>query len=310
VGEPTSAPTDTAISAPTNTAIAEAQPCAAASAVSLVQTAVSVTATSAPTASVSPTPRPPTPTPRPAPKEDHVGYPEGYRDSFKLMFVYDRNDNKQVRVVCGNAIAASIRPGEPFPYGSILVMETWRTKQDANGQVIKDAQGHFIRESLAGLFVMRKEKGFGVDYQGLRTGEWEYVAYRPDQSFLTSPEHTANCAACHVGASQDRDWVFRANDIFFLPGQYAAAPVPGKDEVALNSMSFFPRQLTIKVGTTITWVNHDVTDHTVTANDGSLDSGNLKPGDTFSFTFNTVGKFEYHCSHHPEQMRATIEVTQ
>jgi hypothetical protein len=110
-----------------------------------------------------------------------------------------------------------VKQGEPFPYGSILVMETWRAKLDADGKVVKDSDGHFIRESLGGIFVMRKEKGFGEAYQGLRTGEWEYVAFRPDESYLTPPQNTANCAACHVGAGEDKDWVFRADVLFFDP---------------------------------------------------------------------------------------------
>ncbi len=286
-------------------------PCAAVSQISLLQTPIPVTPGPTATApSVSPTPRPPTPTPRPAPSEDRVGFPEGYQDNFKLMFAYDRLDNRQVRVVCGNDLAASIKPGEPFPHGSILVMETYRAKQDADGKVVPDANGHFIREALLGIFVMRKEPGFGEAYQGLRTGEWEYVAYRPDMSYLTPPENTANCAACHVGATQDKDWVFRANELFFVAGRYAAAPGLNPNAIAMNSMTFFPRALSVKAGDTLTWVNDDVVPHTMTANDGSVDSGLLMPGDRFTFTFNTAGTFEYKCSIHPEQMRATIEVTQ
>jgi hemoglobin len=239
-----------------------------------------------------------------------VGFPEGYQENFKLMFVYDRVDNRQVRVVCGNELAASVKPGEPFPHGSILVMESWRAKLDADGKVVKDSSGHFIRETLAGIFVMRKEAGFGVDYQNLRTGEWEYVAYRPDKSHLTPPENTANCAACHVGATEDRDWIFRANELVFVPGQYAAAPASGQNEIATNSMAFFPRNLSVKIGTPLTWINHDVVPHTMTTNDGSVDSGLIEPEGTFSFTFNAEGTIEYHCALHPEQMRATIVVTQ
>jgi plastocyanin len=294
----------------TETAAAALDPCSAALAISLIQTPVPVTPT--PTAegpSASPTPRPATATPRPAPQTDRVGFPEGFEDNYKLMFVYDRHNNRQVRVVCGNDVAASVQPGQPFPHGSVLVMTTWRAKVDADGKLVTDENGHFIRESLAGIFVMRKEPGFGTDYEGLRTGEWEYVAYRPDGSHLTPPEQTANCAACHVGAGEDRDWVFRANDIFFQEGRFAAAPVPGENEIAMNSISFAPRTLKVAKGTTLRWVNHDVVPHTMTSNDNAINSGVLDPGDDFSFTFETAGIYEYHCSLHPEQMQATIEVT-
>jgi plastocyanin len=285
--------------------------CSSAVTVSLIQTVVPITPTSTDTApSASPTPRPATPTPRPAPSEDRVGFPTNYQVDFKLMYIYDRVDNRQVRVVCGNDVAASVEQGEPFPQGSILVMETWRAKLDADGNLVKDSNGRFIRESLGGIFVMRKEEGFGEAYQDLRTGEWEYVAYRPDESHLIPPQNTANCADCHLGSNEDKDWVFRTDILFFNPDRYAAAPAPGDNEVYINSMSFGPRTLKVKVGTTVIWTNHDVTSHTVTFDDGSVNSGELKPGDNYEFTFSTPGTFNYHCSMHPGQMNAVIEVVE
>ena len=283
--------------------------CSSAATISLIQTAVPVTSTATGSApSASPTPRPATTTPRPAPSEHRVGFPTGYQEDFKLMYIYDRLDNRRVRVVCGNDVAASVKQGEPFPYGSILVMETWRAKLDADGEVVKDSNDHLIRESLSRIFVMRKEEGFGEAYQGLRTGEWEYVAYHPDQTHLTPPQNTANCAACHLGSSEEKDWVFRTDILFFDPDRYAAAPAPGENEVYMNSMSFGPRTLKVKVGTTVIWTNQDVTSHTVTFDDGSVESGELAPGDSYEFTFTTAGTYNYHCSMHPEQMKAVIEV--
>ncbi len=66
--------------------------------------------------------------------------------------------------------------------------------------------------------------------------------------------------------------------------------------------------LRIKVGTTVTWTNDDAgMIHTVTAVDGSFDSGFLKTGDTWSYTFATAGEFEYFCQPHP-WMRAKVIV--
>jgi len=206
--------------------------CSSAATISLLQTAIPVTSTATGSApGASPTPRPVTPTPRPAPSEDGVGFPTGYQEDFKLMYIYDRLDNRQVRVICGNEVAVSVKQGEPFPYGSILVMETWRAKLDADGNLVKDPNGHLIRENLNGIFVMRKEKGFGEAYQDLRTGEWEYVAYHPDESHLTPPQNSANCAACHLASNEDKDWVFRADILFFDPDHYAAAPAPSENHI-------------------------------------------------------------------------------
>ena len=65
--------------------------------------------------------------------------------------------------------------------------------------------------------------------------------------------------------------------------------------------------ITVKAGTTITWTNDDAMMHTVTAVDGSFDSGFMEEGDTWSYTFDTVGEFEYFCSPHP-WMRAKVIV--
>src|SRR5262245_35894946 len=72
----------------------------------------------------------------PAPTEDRVGFPTGYRDNYAVLYVFDRPDNKQVRVIYGNKMAAAVRASEPFPYGSILVMETYRARVDEQGEVV------------------------------------------------------------------------------------------------------------------------------------------------------------------------------
>src|SRR5258708_40217304 len=103
-------------------------------------------------------PAAPTPTPRPAPTEDRVGFPEGYQSSYQTFFVMDRPDNKQVRVIYANDKAAAAKPGD-FPYGSILVMETYRAVEDEAGNVVLDDAGRFQRDTLTGIFIMRKEPG-------------------------------------------------------------------------------------------------------------------------------------------------------
>jgi len=68
--------------------------------------------------------------------------------------------------------------------------------------------------------------------------------------------------------------------------------------IKIVNFKFTPAQLTVKVGTTVVWTSEDNAPHTVTADDGSFDSGNLKKGDTFKFTFTKAGKFLYYCAYH------------
>jgi plastocyanin len=306
----TAAPASPTSAEATATAPASAafEPCEAAELASIIQTPVPMTPTPAPPTPVNPTPAPPTATPGPAPTEDRVGFPENYAQDFKLMYVMDRVDNSQVRIICGNDLAVATEEGEPFAYGSALVMETWRTKRDASGAVIKDENGRFIRESLSGIFVMRKEEGFGEAYQEQRSGEWEYVAYRPDGEFLTPPERTNPCAACHVQATEAQDWVFRL-DMFYHPDTAFEPPEIAENEINVWDYQFLPATFEVAAGTGVTWVNNDEIEHTVTEANQLFDSGVFGAGETFTFTFDTPGTYEYVCTIH-RGMSATVNVTE
>src|SRR4051812_33892084 len=89
----------------------------------------------------------------------------------------------------------------------------------------------------------------------------------------------------------------------------AAGPQKDKNEttVTIKNSSFLPGDIKIRVGETVTWVNADDRDHTVSGD--SLKSGNIKPGRTFSQSFTKAGTYNYGCSYHP-RMRGTITVTE
>ena len=74
---------------------------------------------------------------------------------------------------------------------------------------------------------------------------------------------------------------------------------PHQIEVAIEGFAFKPDIVNIQVGTKVIWHNNDSVIHTVTARDKSFDSGNLRDGDTFSYTFQEKGIFEYYCIPHP-----------
>ena len=251
----------------------------------------------------------PTPTPRPAPTEDRVGFPEGYQSTYQTFFVMDRPDNKQVRVIYANDKAAAAKPGD-FPHGSILVMETWRAAEDGDGNVVLDDNGRYQRDALTGIFVMRKEAGFGAAYEMNRSGEWEYVAFRPDKSYLTTARNSAPCSVCHTDAGGTRDWVFRASLYFDQASGAVPTAPPGLaaiGRIPIQQYSFLPTELTVRPGTTVTWSNEDEAVHTVTAADKSWDSGRIPIGGTFSQTFSVPGNYEFVCSIHAA-MKGTISV--
>jgi plastocyanin len=86
------------------------------------------------------------------------------------------------------------------------------------------------------------------------------------------------------------------------------APVAG-DAVSIENFAFAPATLTVRVGSTVTWTNHDEEPHTIAASDGSFHSPGMGSQATYSHTFPTAGKFDYICSIHP-YMHGTVVVTQ
>lgn len=79
-----------------------------------------------------------------------------------------------------------------------------------------------------------------------------------------------------------------------------SAPVPSGNvfDVEISGFAFEASTITIKVGDTVTWTNHDDSPHSVVADDGSFKSNSLKNDASFSQTFGTAGTFSYHCGFH------------
>ena len=77
--------------------------------------------------------------------------------------------------------------------------------------------------------------------------------------------------------------------------------------VTIDNFVFEPQRVTVKVGTTVTWTNHDDIPHTVAAKDRAFKSKVMDTGESYSFTFATPGEYVYFCSLHPH-MTGTIVV--
>ncbi len=76
--------------------------------------------------------------------------------------------------------------------------------------------------------------------------------------------------------------------------------------VIIEQMHFDPAQLAIHSGETVEWKNEDIFSHTVTADDGSFDSGLISPGGSWQMKVKRVGKIGYHCRPHPNMTAMVI----
>lgn len=78
-------------------------------------------------------------------------------------------------------------------------------------------------------------------------------------------------------------------------------------EVIISNSSFQPADITTGKGSLIVWKNNDAVSHTVTADDGSFNSGEIKAGGSFDQRFDYIKTYPYSCSLHPE-MKGTIVI--
>lgn len=74
---------------------------------------------------------------------------------------------------------------------------------------------------------------------------------------------------------------------------------PSGHDVDVRDLAFVPGTLTVAVGDTITWVNHDIVPHTVTRTGGGWDSGIVSQGARYAVVVDSARALRYHCRFHP-----------
>ena len=84
---------------------------------------------------------------------------------------------------------------------------------------------------------------------------------------------------------------------------------PGCEE---TNSCYIPSKIIASVNEEIVWINEDAAFHSVTSGtyeepDGLFDSGHLDPNQSFTFTFEIEGDYDYFCTLHP-WMKGTVYV--
>ncbi len=88
----------------------------------------------------------------------------------------------------------------------------------------------------------------------------------------------------------------------------ALADDPPAAKVSIDNFAFTPATLTVKLGTKVTFVNHDDIPHSIVSVPGKFRSKALDTDQSFEYTFATAGDFDYFCGLHPH-MKGKIIVT-
>jgi plastocyanin len=81
-----------------------------------------------------------------------------------------------------------------------------------------------------------------------------------------------------------------------LAGEKPAA----ETAIKIDNFTFSPNTVTVPVGSTVHWMNHDDIPHTVVSEDKSFKSKAMDTDENFSYTFTKPGTYLYFCSIHPK----------
>ena len=87
---------------------------------------------------------------------------------------------------------------------------------------------------------------------------------------------------------------------------YGAVAAQEENVVTIDNFTFTAPELTVAVGTTVKWVNHDDIPHTVVNTDKVFRSKALDTDDSYSYTFASAGTFDYFCGLHPHMVGKVI----
>ena len=89
------------------------------------------------------------------------------------------------------------------------------------------------------------------------------------------------------------------------PGK-TVATADASSQVMIDNFVYSPVPLTVKVGTTVTWINHDDIPHTVDSTDKKFKSAALDTDDKFEFKFTEAGEYPFYCRIHPKMTGKVI----
>jgi plastocyanin len=77
--------------------------------------------------------------------------------------------------------------------------------------------------------------------------------------------------------------------------------------ISIANFAFTPSSKTVALHSTVIWSNNDNATHTATSDAGLWNTGDISSGSSKQITFDSVGTFNYHCTHH-SSMKASIIV--
>lgn len=130
--------------------------------------------------------------------KSNVAFPENYKATFVKYHTINFPATRQVRHYYANRVAVeAAKSGKPLPDGSMLFVEVYAAKLDADKRPVMGADGFFEAEKLIVYTAMASGAGWGADIPDmLRNGNWHYTVFALDKKQRPGVNQ-AECLACH-----------------------------------------------------------------------------------------------------------------
>jgi cytochrome c553 len=128
----------------------------------------------------------------------HVTFPEGYKDTFTKYHTINFPATKQVRHYYANKAAVqAAKEGKPLPAGSVLFVEVYAAKLDADKKPVSGSDGFYAADKLLLYTAMASGAAWGKDVpEMLRNGDWNYAIFTTEKQHRPGVNQ-AECFACH-----------------------------------------------------------------------------------------------------------------
>jgi plastocyanin len=222
--------------------------------------------------------------------------PQAHQDRFDPSFIsVNQGDTIQLSLIENDTVAHDFVIGPP--YNVVVNATVPGLINDLTGKVFKTP----AKNNSPGVLVTGTPGNVTATYSFIakHAGIFEFVCtYHAQVGMIGYLVILPNAAFTQAGSAGQPS----AN-----PGKVKVDITPGAGTNTTNK-GYSPQTVLLVVwaNTTISWANNDNAPHTVTADDGSFSSGNIAPGATFSFAFNTTGVYKYHCIYHPWMTGAVV----
>ncbi len=227
--------------------------------------------------------------------------PQAHQDRFTpFNIVVAQGDTVHIAFIVNDTSAHTFTIGAPYNYQINVTVPglrndltgqnfTTNSTNDSPGVLVKGTPGNVTG---TGSFVAKYAGVF--EYfcvYHVQVGMFGYLTVLPNAAYNSSSVSTTTTTSSSTNASNPHVSV-----------EYGSA-------ANTTSTYYLPPTIVVVIGVnnTVTWVNNDIAAHTVTADNGSFNSGNLNPGQSFTNVFTTPGTYTYHCDYHP-WMHGTVIV--